>query len=538
MVDGEPNVSMDAAKQAAGFRPDQECFPAPLRHEVDAQGHLLGELSEPIAADFRLADGTQGWTSPEAYRQELKRSGRFSSDAAARAVEAYRQRSELMKLKIIAGILGVDLASLTRRDAAYQLQLAQRRARILRRWLTAVGVLALFAIAGGLLAYQKEREAEHQRDRTEQANLHLLTNTSAAHLREKDTRMAQGVILEVLRRAAPANPIEQAMTVAFQEARAADFQLTGMAIDGGAREAAYSPTGKTLVTAANDGTAAIWDVATGSRLIILRGHGGAVRSAAYSPDGERIVTASADGTARVWQAGSGALLGVLSGHLGPVNTASFSPDGLSIATASEDKTARLWRAADLGPRLILAGHDEAIESAAFSPDGKHVVTASRDKTARIWNSLTGEVEHSLSGHHEFVHSAAYSPAGDSDVTASQDNTAKVWDTQSGAALATFSGHLRSVNWAAYSPDGRRIVTASLDKTVRVWDAETGAQLRVLAGHLDSVASAVYSPDGSRILTASADGFRTHLVYSAAQSVACTARREGYRHVGRLCAVGF
>ncbi|MGA7326395.1 MAG: TIR domain-containing protein, partial [Rhodomicrobium sp.] len=263
MVDGEPNVSTDTAKQTAGFRPDQECFPAPLRHEVDAEGRLLGQLTEPIAADFRLADGSQGWTSPEAYRQELKRSGNFTSDAAAGAVEAYRQRSELMKLKIIAGVLGVDLASLTRRDAAYQLQLAQRRARVLRRWLTAVGVLALFAIAGGLLAYQKEREAEYQRDQTEQANLHLLTNTSAAHLREKDTRMAQGVILEVLRRATSAHPIEQAMTVAFQEARAADFQQTGMAIDGGAREAAYSPTGKTLVTAANDGTAAIWDVATG-----------------------------------------------------------------------------------------------------------------------------------------------------------------------------------------------------------------------------------------------------------------------------------
>jgi WD40 repeat protein len=41
-------------------------------------------------------------------------------------------------------------------------------------------------------------------------------------------------------------------------------------------------------------------VATGRELAVLRGHEGIVRSAAFSPDGRYIVTASDDGTARIY----------------------------------------------------------------------------------------------------------------------------------------------------------------------------------------------------------------------------------------------
>ncbi|HEX3407932.1 MAG TPA: WD40 repeat domain-containing protein, partial [Caulobacteraceae bacterium] len=46
-------------------------------------------------------------------------------------------------------------------------------------------------------------------------------------------------------------------------------------------------------------------VASDPQVAVLTGHAGAVRTAAFSPDGRRIVTASLDGTARVWDAASG-----------------------------------------------------------------------------------------------------------------------------------------------------------------------------------------------------------------------------------------
>lgn len=162
MIDGIPNASQDP-KQS-----DQECFPEPLRHRVDAQGQLLKEVAEPVAADFRLDDFSQGWCSPEAYRQELKNAGKWSHAQIEQRVSTYQQRCELMKLKIVAGVLGIPLGTLTQRDKAYQLELSRKRAKRLRQWLAAVAVLGLFAIAGAVIATQQARIARQQTTRAEE----------------------------------------------------------------------------------------------------------------------------------------------------------------------------------------------------------------------------------------------------------------------------------------------------------------------------------------------------------------------------------
>jgi WD40 repeat protein len=96
-----------------------------------------------------------------------------------------------------------------------------------------------------------------------------------------------------------------------------------------------------------------------------------------------VVTASSDGTARIWDAATGATLGVLEGHEGDVLAAEFSPDGRYVVTASADRTARLWDAAS-GAELAILPHSREVKAARFSPDGQRVVTASDDARARLW----------------------------------------------------------------------------------------------------------------------------------------------------------
>ena len=71
-------------------------------------------------------------------------------------------------------------------------------------------------------------------------------------------------------------------------------------------------------------------------------HHDQVWSAEFSPDGKRIVTASLDGTARVWDAATGWPLTERLRHRGKVFTAQFSPDGERVLTASSDGTGRVW----------------------------------------------------------------------------------------------------------------------------------------------------------------------------------------------------
>ena len=53
------------------------------------------------------------------------------------------------------------------------------------------------------------------------------------------------------------------------------------------------------MTASFDGTARVWDAATGEELLAL-GDGALLNDAAFAPDGLRIVTAGFDGKARIY----------------------------------------------------------------------------------------------------------------------------------------------------------------------------------------------------------------------------------------------
>ena len=114
------------------------------------------------------------------------------------------------------------------------------------------------------------------------------------------------------------------------------------------------PDGQTVVTAADDGTARVWDAQSGRPIRTLEGHTDRIWSAAYSPDGQYILTASDDGTARTWDARTGQTLRSLEGHTESVWSAAYSPDGQQIVTASADFTARVW-VAHVEGLLDLAG---------------------------------------------------------------------------------------------------------------------------------------------------------------------------------------
>jgi WD40 repeat protein len=127
---------------------------------------------------------------------------------------------------------------------------------------------------------------------------------------------------------------------------------------------AISPDGKRIATGSWDGSAMLWDAATGERVRTLRGHDGAVFCVAFSPDGQRIVTGSRDREAKVWDVVTGHQLFTLSGHSGRIFSVTFSPDGQRIATAGDDQTARVWAAGD-GELLAIKRHGSPISSVAF-----------------------------------------------------------------------------------------------------------------------------------------------------------------------------
>lgn len=266
----------------------------------------------------------------------------------------------------------------------------------------------------------------------------------------------------------------------------------------------FNPKGTQVVTSSSDGTATIWDVATGSPISKLVGHQLSVTAAQFSPDGKRVVTASGDKTARVWDVQRCKSIATLSGHQGWVWSAQYSPDGTQILTSAFDKTVRLWDAKLFDP-IETFREEQGAWSAHFSPDGSRFLTGSHDGAARVWDLASGSQMVLFSGHKGPVRSAQFNLNGTRVVTASEDRTARLWDVSTGALMATLTGHQDRVTFAQFSADGRRVVTSSFDGVARVWDASTGKLVACLSGHTKCVSGAQHSPTGSSIASASRDG---------------------------------
>jgi WD40 repeat protein/glycosyltransferase involved in cell wall biosynthesis len=271
--------------------------------------------------------------------------------------------------------------------------------------------------------------------------------------------------------------------------------------DDGVFSVSFSPDGKSIATASQDGTARLWD-SQGNLLkkFTVDKNKYGVLSVSFSPDGKFIATASEDGTARLWDL-QGNRIEEFKAHEGEVRSVSFSPDGKFIATGGADNTARLWNLQ--GKQLVeFKGHKGGVLSVSFSPDGKSIATASEDGTARLWN-LQGNLLKEFKGHEGGVLSVSFSPNGKSIATGAWDNTARLWDVQS-KQLVEFKGHQEQIRSVSFSPDGKFIATGALDQTARLWNLQ-GKQLVEFKRHPKGVWSVSFSPDGKFIATASENG---------------------------------
>jgi dipeptidyl aminopeptidase/acylaminoacyl peptidase len=195
----------------------------------------------------------------------------------------------------------------------------------------------------------------------------------------------------------------------------------------------------------------------------------------FSPDGKRVVTASQDGTAIIWDAQTGQPVTEPLSHAGSVVSAEFSPDGTRIVTASMDDTARVWDA-QTGRKLgEPMNHGEGVLSAEFSPDGNRIVTSSWNNTARVWDAQSGRLIAEPMQHSVVVISAKFSPDGLRILTGSHDRTARIWDAQTGQPLSEPFIHGGPLLSAEFSPDGKQIVTGSFNRKAHVWDVGPGPE---------------------------------------------------------------
>jgi WD40 repeat protein len=284
-------------------------------------------------------------------------------------------------------------------------------------------------------------------------------------------------------------------------------QLSGDAIV----QVAFSPDGKSLVTAGSGGVV-LWDTATRSRLGQLGSHMMFFGSVAFSPNGQTLATANASGAA-LWDLATRSKLG----QLGLTNSSSqdlsaaYSPDGKILAIGDDEGNVVLW---DTATRTQLAqiSDGSTVDSLAFSPDGKTLVAGDYDGNVVLWDTATRTqlAQHAQFGGNDPIGSVTFRPDGKA-LAVAYDNTGKVVlrDTATRTQLGQLGKNMNLVG-VAFSPDGKTLATVETAEwglvygKVVLWDTATRTQLGQL-GSGDQVCSVAFSPDGKTLATADFDG---------------------------------
>ena len=154
--------------------------------------------------------------------------------------------------------------------------------------------------------------------------------------------------------------------------------------DGPARilDATFSPDGRHVATASDDGRLRIRDARTGEEIgDPVRVLDRPLQSARYSRSGRELVTTAADGVVRVFDAGGAGLLDELRGHGGPVYSAAFAGDG-TLVSGGADGTLRVWM-----PRRRRALAANAASVPGFT--GDLVVWGALDGSLHRWDPASG-----------------------------------------------------------------------------------------------------------------------------------------------------
>lgn len=270
---------------------------------------------------------------------------------------------------------------------------------------------------------------------------------------------------------------------------------------------AFSPDGRSLITAAPDDGVRRWDIdreeAVGDRLL-PPSDASLEYGVGFTPDGAALVAAEADTgtgdmTVHVWDAATGRQRASI--------TAAAPSESVFVPLDVTDTTI----AYVAGDRLVLAdlrtGQEKGrivveggVQDVALSPDGQ-VLAAVVDRRVLLWDAARGDLLGELVSHSDDIMSVAFTDDGAMLASGAMDWTLSLWDVatrrQLGPPLVSAGSVVRAL---AFADDGTTLIGAA-DAALFTVDLDTSSWIdracEVADRNLTDEEWQQYLPDTSR-----------------------------------------
>lgn len=253
---------------------------------------------------------------------------------------------------------------------------------------------------------------------------------------------------------------------------------------------AFSPDGRHVAIAGEDGTIRIFDVNNGNTIFtgaetVIEGYAGYITSIAFSPDGTTLATEST--LATLWDIDTQTVSSRLSDSFGGTygRGMAFSPDGEILALAGAGRTVSFI---DVNTGLSVRTIDVGFSDVVFSPDLK-ICAGFREGSIYLVDTDTGVLLHEMP------------------TPLTPKRFGVIINNETGEAEpAEFGGGPAYISVMAFSPDGRMLAGGTSNGWVLIYDVQTGEQLYLFESTGSAnvqMRSLAFSPDG-RILAGGDD----------------------------------
>jgi WD40 repeat protein len=154
----------------------------------------------------------------------------------------------------------------------------------------------------------------------------------------------------------------------------------------------FDPAGKFVFAGCEDHSIQRWDLKSAAK-IGLTGHESWVNALAFSPDGKTMVSAGCDGRLIWWPADAEKPEAArkVDAHAGWVRSVSMSGDGKVLASGGNDRLVKIWNPADGSLVRELPGHESHVYTVLVHPNNQWVISGDLKGQVKQWEVSSGNL---------------------------------------------------------------------------------------------------------------------------------------------------